>query len=146
MKNRSLVVLMPLAAVALCMATRVATAREPVLYQGTFSLTTETRWGQATLPAGDYSFTLDSESVTGIVEVHGQSQSALIMLQATEPTSSTSASVLRLARSNGSARILSMHLAELGKDFYFAVPKHERQILALGPQLIQRVPIAATGR
>ena len=30
-------------------------------FQGKFTLPSETRWGQATLPAGDYSFTLDKD-------------------------------------------------------------------------------------
>ncbi len=133
-------------ALAVCLAGGAARASGPAVYKGKFTLTKEARWGLATLPAGDYSFMLDSQSLGGVVAVRGENQSALIMLQGSDETSSAAHSALVLTRSNGSARVVSMHLAELGKDFYFAVPKAEQQILAQGPELIQRVPIAVAGK
>ncbi len=135
-----------LGALAVCFAAGTAGASGPAIYRGKFTLTREARWGLATLPAGDYSFTLDSQSLGGIVTVQGENQSVMIMLKASDETNSTTQSALVLIRSNGSARVVSMHLAELGKNFYFAVPKAEQQVLTQGPELIQRVPIAVAGK
>ena len=132
-----------LAVLAVCFSAGAARASGPAVYRGTFTLTREARWGLATLPAGDYSFTLDSQSLLGVVTVWGEGRSALIMLSASNDTSSMARSALLLRCTNGSARIVSMHLAELGKDFYFAVPKAERQILAQG---IQPIPVAPSGK
>ncbi len=108
---------------------------EPTQFSATAQLS-QTETGQAQrrglgwlFAAGDYTFTFDSQSLGGAVRVHGENQSALIVLEVSEDTSSTTQSALVLTRSNGPARVVSMRLAELGKDFHFAVPKAEQQIL-----------------
>ena len=45
-----------LALIASCLSAGMAKAQE---WQGQFTLPFEARWGQAILPAGDYSFTVD---------------------------------------------------------------------------------------
>jgi hypothetical protein len=56
-----------LAVLATCFFAGWANAQ---VYTGKFTLATETRWGGATLPAGDYSFTLDHASIDGTVHLY----------------------------------------------------------------------------
>lgn len=47
-------------AVLLTLVAGAVAANAQTYFQGKFQLTTETRWGKAVLPAGQYSFTMDS--------------------------------------------------------------------------------------
>jgi len=47
-------------------------------YQGKFTLAVETHWGGATLPAGDYTFALPSNSAPYRLYIQGQGVSAII--------------------------------------------------------------------
>lgn len=123
-----------------------ANASGPSVYGGKFTLTTAVQWGQAMLPAGNYSFTLDSATNGGVVTVRGESQTVLIIARMTDTNNSSQHSSLLIVRHNGSAWVRAMHLAELGMDFYYAQPKRESPSLAHGPELIQRVPIAVAGK
>src|SRR5580693_10065973 len=51
-------------------------------YQGKFTLPFETHWRNATLPAGDYTFTLASVSAPCTLYIHGQAGNAIIMASA----------------------------------------------------------------
>jgi len=111
--------------------------------QGKFTLPFEARWGQATLPPGEYSFNLDTARVANIALVRqGQRTVALIMADSqTEQHEVTGSSALVAVRSGGKYRIRALRLAEAGVVLEYMPPKAERQILARAPQLLQRVPI-----
>src|SRR5260370_15011937 len=47
-------------------------------YQGKFTLAVETHWGDVTLPAGDYTFTLPSNSAPYRLYIHGHGACAII--------------------------------------------------------------------
>src|SRR5258708_5478413 len=53
-------------------------------YQGKFTLPFETHWGGATLPAGDYTFTLASANSPYTLYVYGQAGSAIIKASAAD--------------------------------------------------------------
>ena len=118
----------------------------PAAYSGKFTLPTTVQWGTAVLPAGDYSFTLNSATLGGIAIVQGEGKAVMVISNAVSDRSTSEHSSLLIVRSGGSARVRSMHLAELGRDFYYRAPKGENQLLAQGPELIQRVLIAAAGK
>ena len=118
----------------------------PPAYRGKFTLPTTVQWGTAVLPAGDYSFTLDSAMLGGIAIVSGEGKAVMVMSNAVSDRSTSEHSSLLIVRSGGSVRVRSVHLAELGRDFYYGAPKGENQLLAQGPELIQRVLIAAAGK
>ena len=62
---------------SLCVGRLTAQAGEPVS-AGKFTLPFEVRWGQAILPAGDYTYTLNSATFSGVVTVRGNSKAAMI--------------------------------------------------------------------
>jgi len=123
----------------------VANAQAPV-YRGTFTLPFEAEWGNTTLAAGDYTFTIDSLRGPATVKIEqGKRNVALVMSQGSQFADSK-ASALIVARSGGRARIVALHAAELGTDFLYGTPKAEGQALASAPQLIQRIPLLTNGK
>jgi len=117
------------------------------VYKGQFTLPFAAQWGGATLPAGDYAFTLNSTAQPIIVRVEqGTRNVALVMAQSATASDASRASELIVARSGGHERIRVVHLAELGTDLYYAAPKAEGQEMASAPELIQRVPIILNGK
>jgi hypothetical protein len=65
-----------LAAIALSVLATSGNAQNA--YQGKFTLPVETHWGSATLPAGDYTFTLPSKSAPYRLYIQGHGGSAII--------------------------------------------------------------------
>jgi hypothetical protein len=115
--------------------------------KGQFTLPFDARWGRATLPAGDYSFTLNSAGQPSIVKIEqGNRNIALVMAQSATASDASRESELIVTRSGGSARIRVLHLAELGEDLRYAAPKAEGREMASAPELIQRVPIIFNGK
>ena len=53
-------------------------------YQGKFTLPTETHWGSATLPAGDYTFAMSSASSQYRLYIRGVQVDAIIMAASTD--------------------------------------------------------------
>ena len=120
---------------------------EPV-FKGRFTLPFETRWGTAVLPAGNYSFTMQSATDSSLIAVRDE-QARPVMITSSYGVSEGKASdgshliVLRSGR-RGSVRAL--YLEELGMTFYYPVPKADKQLVAQAPQLIQRLPVLAAGK
>jgi hypothetical protein len=124
----------------------IASAQAPA-YRGQFTLPFDAQWGGATLPAGDYSFTLKSTAYPAIVTIEqGQRNVALVMAQGSSDSNASKGSELIVTRSGGRARIRALHLAELGTELYYGAPKAEGREMANAPELIQRVPIILKGK
>ena len=115
--------------------------------KGQFTLPFEAKWGRATLPAGDYTFTLNSAGRPSIIKVEqGNRNVALVMAQSATASDASKESELVVTRGSGQARIRILHLAELGTDLYYAAPKAEGREMASAPELIRRVPITFNGK
>jgi hypothetical protein len=134
-----------LAVLAAGLSASLASAEE---YDGKFTLPFEARWGVAVLPAGDYTFRVDTNNDSCIVSVdQGLRHVALIMVDGGASKGEVAGSSALIAvRSAGSYRIRALQLAELGVVLEYMPPKAERQILAQLPALFQRVPVIAAGK
>jgi hypothetical protein len=73
-----------LAAIALSVLATSGNAQNA--YQGKFTLPVETHWGSATLPPGDYTFTLPSKSAPYTLYIQGHGVSAIIRAITADPT------------------------------------------------------------
>jgi hypothetical protein len=117
------------------------------VYKGNFTLPFDAQWGRATLPAGDYSFVLDSVNGPCIIRVEqGKRSVAMVMAQSNDVSKPSNHSALIVTRSGGRARIRALHLAELGTDLYYGAPKAEAWEMASAPALIQRIPVSTSGK
>jgi len=63
---------------ALALSALATSGKAQNAYQGKFTLAVETHWGGATLPAGDYTFALPSNSAPYRLYIQGQGVSAII--------------------------------------------------------------------
>jgi len=115
-------------------------------YRGRFTLPFEIRWGTMVLPAGNYSFTMQSATDSGMVAVRGEHARALIMNPVDIRESKVSdVSHLIVVRSGRKGTVRALYLGPLGMTFYYRPPKADTQFVAQAPQLIQRVPVSVTG-
>ena len=112
------------------------------MLQGKFTLPFEARWGQATLPAGDYWYTLDSVSATCALRLHrGDKNVGMIFAKAQDEKYSGPA---ELSVVGGKVRALS--LPGIGVVFEYA-PQDDNFLTAPEEREIsQIVPVATTGK
>jgi hypothetical protein len=100
--------------------------------RGKFTLTSETHWGPAVLPAGDYVVSFDSATsptITTIRGADGNPAAMIFPLSRTEMPIS-SGSLLQLERRGKDTYVSSFYLKELGVEFQYFVPKATEADLA----------------
>ena len=124
-----------------CLCAGLARAQE---MGGKFTLPFDTRWGQTTLPAGNYSFTVDQSRSAARVVLSGE-KTAILHAQGYNP-STLDSSVLVVAKDRGINAVRELKLAELGVVLYFT-PAHPHQTAAEEKQIAKVIPITpGTGR
>jgi hypothetical protein len=134
--------------VAVLLGTCLSTgaAGDQHVYKGKFTLPVTARWGQAVLPAGDYTFTLDTTSLPAVASVQDRDRNVRLVLATSKDRSSSAHSHMVLLRNGAGNQIITLDLAELGVVFHYVPPKAEGQLLAQVPEFIQRIPISASGK
>ncbi len=141
--NRSLrlVKFAVLALVTACFGASLANAQD---VQGTFNLPFEVHWGLAVLPPGNYSFTPLSATPGVFVHaviVRGENNKASMIMPMAFEHSISGQNALIVERHGESATVRALNLPAAGLVIYYPAAKAQRQILAQGPELIQRLPI-----
>jgi len=89
--------------------------------QGKFTLHHTARWGQATIPAGEYRFTLDPGAEPAMVVIYDANTGKRVAF-VTSPIAETNAkgdSALLIGRRGNQREIYSLRLAELGETFVY---------------------------
>lgn len=140
---------MALFLLAASLSVGVASAQhDPAVYHGKLTLPFQALWGSTVLPAGDYTFTVQSTTLPSFVTIRQESRGtapSMIMAQAISQRSSSDQSALIVVRSAGSGVVRSLRLAELGLEFQYAMPKGVR-LVAQGPELIERIRVSVAGK
>ncbi len=94
--------------------------------QGSFTLPSETQWGVAVLPAGEYTFTLDRSTLEGHILVRrGTEGVALVLAQGMFPTGSSGSSSMLIV----GGRVRSLHLAPLGLTYNYQIHPQRSETL-----------------
>jgi len=138
-RTSSIVKFLGLAVLAACFAAGHANAQ---VFQGKFTLPFEARWGQATLPAGDYSFTLDSVGPTCALRIYrGRQGVGMIMAQA-QDKNNTGRAELTVVR--GTVRALE--LPEIGIVLQYSPYRPKHLTAPEERELAQIVPVVTTGK
>jgi hypothetical protein len=91
------------------------------IYHGQFTLPVETRWGTATLPAGDYTFTVSSASSEYRLYIYGQKTNAIIHTLTAENATSRHAQ-LNLVDIADVYSVETFDAPELGLSFTYWTP------------------------
>ena len=113
-------------------------------FKGSFTLTSDVRWGQANLPAGDYTFTLQSSAMPARIVVRGANGSQFVITSSMDVKSIDAPSNLTVVRRNGESRINRLYLADLHLVLnYQEGSKSKDKELAMGPVSTEQVLIAS---
>jgi hypothetical protein len=114
--------------------------------RGKFTLPFEAKWGKVSLPAGDYTVTVNrySSMATVVISRSGRNVGVTLpeMFDYTENTSKTAELVC--IRHNGTETIRELRVPQVG-TYYFPLPKELRVMTAQQPQMIETVALQLVG-
>jgi len=128
-----------LAALAACCLAGRANAQ---VFTGDFTLSTETRWQGAVLPAGDYTLSLDHASIDGVVRLYrGRTPVGIFPVQG-QNTSGTERAELTVEQ--GTIRGLTLPHDKV--VLLFLEAPHKRYAGPKDRQLVQLIPISHAGK
>jgi hypothetical protein len=92
-------------------------------YQGKFTLTAETHWGTATLPAGDYTFALPSTSSPYRLFIQGQGVTAIIQATTVDQSVASERPQLNLVDIADVHTVQTFKAPALGLTFSYWTPR-----------------------
>ncbi len=131
-----------LAATILNFAPTLASAEEPS--RGRFKLAHDVRWENAVVPAGEYAFSYDPDSISPVLTItktDGPRASFMLMVPAKDESSPRDSNVLVLESTPAGSYVSALKLAESGVTLHFWVPR------ATEKQLAKALPtIASSGQ
>ena len=131
-----------LGVVALALGALATSGNAQNAYQGKFTLTFETHWGSATLPPGDYTFTLPSNSVPYRFYIQGQGTTAIIQATTADQRVVSERPRLNLVDITDVHTVQTFEAPELGVTFTYWTPtqKHVGRKEARQKTLPQAAP------
>lgn len=139
MKKNGMFAVVGMAVLAVALTGSEAKAAANPAFQGNFTLSSAASWGMANLPAGNYSFTVDTDYAGSVVTI----------LQGTRTVARVQAVGLNTIKS-GTAEILivggavrAMNAPEIGVSFHYATSKSSHRTSPQQPVLAQTIPVAA---
>jgi hypothetical protein len=91
-------------------------------YQGKFTLPFETRWGSATLPAGDYTFAMSSAGSQYTLYIRGAQLNAIIMPASADHMAISHHAQLNLVDIADVETVQTFDAPELGLTFVYLTP------------------------
>ena len=119
---RRLKLLMKFGVAALALGALATSGKAQNAYQGKFTLPFETHWGSATLPAGDYTFTLPSNSAPYRFYIQGQGTSAIIQANTADQGVVSERPQLNLVDITDVHTVQTFEAPELGVTFTYWTP------------------------
>jgi|SRR5208282_2302017 len=110
-------------------------------FQGKFTLPSAARWGQATLAAGDYSFTLDND----------YPGSRVTIFRGTQTVARIQSPVVNSIKSGNSEMVLEggtvrdVNLPQIGVSLHYPMHNPGHRAAPREPQFAQTIPVAKAG-
>ena len=151
-KYHAFVRTLALAALGICFSAGMLSAEQ---WSATFSLSTETQWGPMVLPAGEYSFLLDTlpnPSFQPIVILRqGTRGIGMAMPAFGVHSKSPDPSHLLVVRDGNKATVISLYVESMGTEFRFNAPKEYEvyhRLITQGsrPPAVEVIPVFAAGK
>jgi hypothetical protein len=115
-------------------------ANVPAL-QGKFTLPFVTHWGQATLPAGDYSFTLDKNYPGSVVTIF-QGTRSVARIQ-TPGINYIKGGRSEIVMEGGTVR--EVNLPQIGVSLHYPAPNSGHRQAPKQPLISRTIPVSMTG-
>jgi hypothetical protein len=110
---------------ALALSALAASGNAQDSFQGKFTLPFETHWGSATLPAGDYTFTLPSNSAPYRFYIHGQAANAIIQATTADQKVVSERPQLNIVDIADVHTVQTFEAPELGVTFTYWTPRQK---------------------
>lgn len=120
-----------LAASVFNFAPTLASAEEPA--RGKFILTHDVRWENARVPAGEYEFAYDPDSISPVMTItkmSGARASFMLMIPVREESKSQDLNRLVLESNPEGSYVSAMQLPECGVTLRFHVPRAAEKLMA----------------
>ena len=142
LRNRVLAIA-ALGIATICANASPATA-QVTAFKGSFTLPNEVRWQGATLPAGDYTFSLKSASGPDLIQLQGPKGGSFVVSLTASKDDVSDRSVMTIEHRAGMSIVRELYLAQLGLRLHYYVPKPAKdEQLAQGPVTTEQVLVAA---
>ena len=122
---RSLKVVSKLGLSALALGIVAVATNAVTIYQGKFTLPFHVYWAGSTLPAGDHTFELGSQSSPYTLIIHGQKANVIIRAISADPGVLSSTAQLDLVDIADVHTIKTFEAPELGVTFMYFTPKQK---------------------
>jgi hypothetical protein len=142
-RDSNLMALLSLAALALVLTPGFASA-DGNHGLGNFTLASETHWGKAVLPPGNYSFEIDLTN--DLITVRGQKQTVMVLAQVHDTDTQLKLSSLVLVSRGGKRIVRALRLADQKVVVLYPVPQRNREELVQEPTIIESVPVTINGK
>jgi len=123
--TRYLKIVSKLGLAALALGIVAGTGNAVTAYQGKFTLPFQVYWAGSTLPAGDYTFELASQSSPYTLVIHGQKANVIIRAISADPGVTSSSAQLDLVDIADVHTIKTFEAPELGVTFMYFTPKQK---------------------
>jgi len=135
--------MLTIAAVALAAISASAPRASAQAATGSFTLPNEVRWQASTLPAGDYTFRMDSAASPVRITLHGPNGYEFVFAMVADNNVSGERSSLTIEHREGSAFVRELRIAPLGLRLKYHIPKAPKEAeLARGPVTIEEILVA----
>ena len=142
LRNRVLAIA-ALGIATICANASPATA-QATAFKGSFTLPNEVRWQGATLPAGDYTFSLKSASGPDLIQLQGPKGGSFVISLTASKDDVSDRSVMTIEHRAGMSIVRELYLAQIGLRLHYYVPKPAKdEQLAQGPVTTEQVLVAA---
>jgi hypothetical protein len=129
---------------AVCASAVPASAQ--AAFQGSFTLSHEVRWQSATLPAGDYTFQMESLSNPVRIIVKGPNGYQFVSAVVADQKAIGKSMLIVETRGNRST-VSELRLAPIGRSLRYAVPKAPKDVeLAQGPVTREQILVAINAK
>jgi len=123
-----------------------AVAQSTAACKGSFTLPNAVRWNGAVLPAGEYSFVLESASLPAKLLLRGPDGAHFLFSPGQSRQKDGEQSFMAIERRKGSGYVRELYLAPIGVHFFYPVPKMPKQeLLAQQTPTTERVLISVAG-
>jgi hypothetical protein len=111
---------------------------------GSFTLPFEVRWNSAVLPAGDYTFTMDSTGLTGTMNLRGPNGAIFLHTMALSDKDTNQQSALSIESRGNTRFVKELYLSDRGRHFLYWPPKVQdnERVLARGPVSVEHVSVS----
>jgi hypothetical protein len=114
----------------LCFTVSLLRAAEIAAVNGSFTLPSQTYWGPAVLPAGNYTFTLDHSDLRGQILIRqGMKVIARVLVQGPSVSSFPEGSSMLIMDHS----VRSLRLAPIGLTYIYPIQKRKGEMLARRP-------------